>query len=412
LKTLRFSILVEAIDSYIYSGHLFLILKDGRIAFTPLSWVIGKLVRVYPEYGNLIRLAFQRNDYLSNNQGKMILGIEEVKAVFVEVWEEAAENIDFVIDFDDEDYKIIETVPTMPVLDLKMYAMRLYIGCKEGLYEIDLNSDDRYNLRPSKPRRRFDAKVTCINAKSGEIIISSNSSGLFHGSFLNADNILRVDEKSVAPKSIRTGWSGYDIINYAEQSNFDYFVSKTEKADKKPAFSRFDENVERQRISEFAIAKHPMTDLLDRSKIKQNDIAYCFNSSERGFFFLKDGRFVNINLDKNKDGVAFTSRTHELPMLEQGYGALRPISTSIVPKGCVVEYMDKVVLYHNGIAQIIEKTPSITVRSYMGSIRYRNLISCAKEKEVSLHSIFPFDELFLRAPGRSSITLNDFEDIP
>lgn len=393
MKTLRFSILVEAIDSYIYSGHLFLILKDGRIAYTPLSWVISKLANNYPNYQNLIRLAFQRNDYLSNNQGKMILGISEVKKKFLEVWTEAAENIIFTIDLEEFDYKVIGTVPTMPVLDLKMYAMRLYIGSKEGLYEINLNSDDRYNLRPSKPDKRFDAKVTCLNAKSGEIIISSNAAGLFHGTFINDADRLRVNEKAVAPRSIRTGWSGYDIINYAEQSNFDYFVNKTEKAVKSPAYSRFDERTERQRIAEFAIAKRPMTELLERSKIRQSDIAYCFNSSSSGFFFLKDGRFVNINLNKDNNQLGFTSRTHELPSLDPDKsGSLRPISTSIIPKGCVVEYLDKVILYHQGEAQLIEHTPAITVRSFLGSIRYRNLISCTKINEVTLHSIFPFDE--------------------
>ena len=347
----------------------------------------------YPKYQNLIRLAFQRNDYLSNNQGKMILGISEVKKKFMEVWTEAAENIIFSINLEEFDYKVIGTVPTMPVLDLKMYAMRLYIGSKEGLYEINLNSDDRYNLRPSKPDKCFDAKVTCLNAKSGEIIISSNAAGLFHGTFINDADRLKVNEKAVAPRSIRTGWSGYDIINYAEQSNFDYFVNKTEKAAKSPAYSRFDERTERQRIAEFAISKRPMTELLERSKVKQSDIAYCFNSSSSGFFFLKDGRFVNINLNKENNELGFTSRTHELPALypEKG-GSLRPLSTSIIPKGCVVEYIDKVVLYYQGEAQLIEDTPAITVRSFLGSIRYRNLITCTKLNELTLHSIFPFDE--------------------
>ena len=44
MKTIKFSIKVKAIDSYIYGGHLFLILKDGRIAFTELIRVIRKLV--------------------------------------------------------------------------------------------------------------------------------------------------------------------------------------------------------------------------------------------------------------------------------------------------------------------------------------------------------------------------------
>jgi hypothetical protein len=393
MKTLKFSINVEAIDSYIYSGHLFLILKNGDIAFAPLSKIVGKLANVYPKYNNLIRLSFQRNDYFANNQGEMILGIPEVKNTSIDVWDRAANQMKFMLEYDSEDYKIIGSVPTMPVLDLKMYAMRLYLGTKDGLYEINLNSDDRYNLKPTKPKKRFDAKVTCLNAKCGEIIISSNSDGLFHGTFLNEKNILKVNHKQVSQKSIRTSWSGYDIINYGEQSNFDYFINKTAKVEKKPGYSKFDESIEKQRILEFGVSKFAMSDLLQSSDINYKDISYCFNSSSSGFFFMNDGRFININLNKDKDNIHFTSRNHLLPDISIGNELpQRPISGSIVPKGCVVEYYNKVVLYHNSQAKLIEDVPSINVRSYPSSLRYRNIITITKEKEISIHSIYPFNE--------------------
>jgi hypothetical protein len=391
---MKFSILVEAIDSYIYSGHLFLILKDGDIAYTPLTRVISKLVDNYPSYNNLIQLTFKRNDYLSNTQGDMMLGIGEIRKSFIDLWEKAVEEIQFVVDFDIADYEIISKVPVMPVLDMRLYAMRLYLGCKEGLYEIKLNSDDRYHLKPSKPERRFDTKVTCLNAKLGEVIISANSDGLFHGSFINSNNFLEVVEKPVTKKSIRTCWSHYDVVNYEEQNNFEYFVNETINLSNKPLYSKFDEYTERKQISEFGTSKHRLSELLENSQIKQEEISYCFNSSTSGFFFMKDGRFVNINMRKeNKEDLSFSSRTRVLPNLQDTKNkAKRPISSSIVPNGCVVEFFDKVVLYQNLKAKIIETSPSINVRTYLSSIRYRNLISVTKEKEVTIHSIFPFDE--------------------
>lgn len=400
MKTLKFSIQVGAIDCYIYSGHLFLILKDGELAFSPLSTVIRKLTESYPTYSNLIRLAFQRNDYLGNRQGLMFLEITELKQALTELWHKATEEIHFETQFDSDDYEVIATVPSMPVLDMRLYAMRMYLGTKQGLYEVNLNSDDRYNLKPSQPQRRFDGKVTCLNAKSGEVVISSNSNGLFHGSFLNAKGILKVNEKPVSQKSIRTGWSSYDIINYEEQNNFEYFVNKTENLNQKPTFSKFDESRqgERQRISEFGVSKFGLSALLEKSDILQDEISYCFNSSSSGFFFMKDGRFVNINLNKDKekegtDGIYFKARTHLLPNFQDNnHKSVRPISTSIVPKGCVVEYYDKVVLYQNQKAKLIESSPSINVRTYPTSLRYRNIITVTKEDEVSIHSIFPFEE--------------------
>ncbi|MEQ8688955.1 MAG: hypothetical protein RIE86_26885 [Imperialibacter sp.] len=404
MKTIKFSIKVGAIDSYIYGGHLFVILKDGRIAFTELSKVIRKLVDKYSDFENLIRLSFQRNDYLSNRQGLMILGVGELRNVLMKLWERATNEIDFSIDFDLDDFEIISEVPSMPVLDMRLYAMRMYLGCKEGLYELNLNPQDNYHLKPSKPELRFDAKVTHLNAKSGEVIISANSEGLFHGSFLNKRNKLEVISKPVAKKSIRTGWSSYDVINYEEHNNFEYFVNETASIDNKPKYSKFDEQSERRRITEFGKSKYGMAHLMGHSNLKVEDVSYCFNSSLSGFFFTKDGQFININLNKeNKQDLYFTSRNHLLPNLEKTKKLLtKPVSSSIVPKGCVIEYFDKVVLYHNGKAKVIENSPSINVRSYPSSIRYRNLITITKDEEISIHSIYPFDETAIK------LTFDDF----
>jgi hypothetical protein len=394
MKTIKFSIKVKAIDSYIYGGHLFLILKDGRIIYSQLSRVIRKLIENYPDFENLIKLSFQRNDYLSNTQGLIFLGVGEIKSMFSKLWEKAADEVEFVIDFDIEDFEIIAEIPSMPVLDVKFYAMRMYLGCKEGLYEINLNPKDRYHLNPSKPEKQFDAKVTHLNAKSGEIIISANNDGLFHGSFLNTKNKLKVMTKPVAKKSIRTGWSSYDVINYEEQNNFEYFVNETSVIEKKPEYSKFDERIERRKITEFGKSKYGLQELLENSSIQKENIRYCFNSSTAGFFFMDNGQFVNINLNKEKkENFYFTSKNHSLPMLEENKKTFkRPISSSIVPKGCVVEYFDKVVLYQNSKAKIIESSPSINVRTYPSSIRYKNLISITKYDEITIHSIFPMDE--------------------
>lgn len=406
MKTLKFTLEVDAIESYIYSGHLFLILLNGRIAYSPISRIISKLIDEYPNFENLIRVSFQRNDYLTNRQAEVFFGIGEMKKSFIHLWEKASEEMEFKITLNYRDFIVIDEVPTMPVLDLKMYAMRLYIGSKEGLYEINLNSDDRYNMEPTKPQKRFDAKVTCLNAKSGEIIISSNSNGLFHGTFLNSSNRLKVNEKSVSKKSIRTGWSGYDVINYDKQNDFEYYVNETEKIEEKPTYSKFDENTERRRITDFGSSKYDLSTLLTHSRIEKKQINYCFNSSSSGFFFMKDGSFININLNKPKDKqLYFVSRNQALPTLKNGSANfLKPLSTSIVPEGCVVEYFDKVVLYQNSRAKIIETSPAINVRTYPSSKRYRNLISVTKEREITIHSIFPFKE------DNFALTIEDFEN--
>jgi len=412
MKPIKFSILINAIDSYIYGGHIFLILNEGVIVYAPISKLLRKLIVNYPSFENLIKLSFQRNDYLTNRQGLMILGVGEVKNILSKLWEKATKEIQFNIEVDIDDFEIITEIPSMPVLDMRLYAMRMYLGCKEGLFEINLNPEDRYFLNPDKLEKCFDTKVTHLNAKSGEVIISANSEGLYHGSFLNSKNKLKVNEMPIANKSIRTGWSSYDVINYEEQNTFEYFVNETAALDNKPEYSKFDEQTERKRITEFGKTKYQMSKLLENSQLKQEEISYCFNSSNVGFFFTKDGRFVNINLNKeNKDYFYFTSRIHSLPSLDDNSQSFkRPISTSIVPKGCVVEYYDKVILYQNGKAKFIEKSPSINVRTYPSSIRYKNLVTVTKDNEVSIHSIFPFDENPIKMTFEDFDIENNFDE--
>lgn len=407
MKPLKFTIIVDAVDSYIYSGYMFIVLKDGRLVYTPLSRVIHKLINQYPHYENIIRLAFHRNDYFNNATGKLFLGIGELYHTLERVWEKASEEIEFFLDFDIDDFEVISEIPSMPVLDIKMYAMRMYIGCKLGLYEVKLNPEDnKYNLRPGKLEKCFDAKVTGLNAKSGKVVISANNEGLFHGNLSNWDK-LNVNEAPIASKSIRTGWSSYDIINYDKSNEFEYFVNETAKIKQDHIYSKFDETYENTQIVNFGKEKIGMSQLLNRSDLKKEDIIYCFNSSNSGFFFTKNGEFITINLGKDKEkGISFKSRSHTLPLIDNNpnLNCKKPISSSIIPLGCIIEYYDKVVLFQRSKAQIIETAPIMSIRTFINSIRYKNLLSITKDSEISIHSIDPF-----YTNVQPIMTFNDFE---
>ena len=69
----------------------------------------------------------------------------------------------------------------------------------------------------------------------------------------------------------------------------------------------------------------------------------------------------------------------------------RPVSASILPNGCVIEFFDNVVLYQDNKSSVIENTPSITVRSFVNSYRYKNIVSATKEDECTFHSVETFD---------------------
>ena len=82
-----------------------------------------------------------------------------------------------------------------------------------------------------------------------------------------------------------------------------------------------------------------------------------------------------------------------------------------MPNGCVIEYFDRVVLYQRGKAYILVERPVNSVRSYMGSRNYRDIVSIISDEEVTFHSVDSFD-LIESSPafGKQDVKIAEFED--
>lgn len=391
MKTLRFSIHVKAVDSYIYGGYLFLVMEDGYLGYVPMSRIMHQLKNKYPEFQSLLKMAFERNDYFSNDTGKTYLGIDMVMTALKKLWLFAAEKIEFSLDFADieDDFCVIDKLPSFPLLDIKMYAMTMFLGCKDGMFESHLNiQDDNYSINPSQLRKKFDAKVYDLNASCGSIVISAGEDGLFFGPF-DMDEGVTIEERPAENISYRTSWSSTDIVNYKSSSYFDYLSNQVEKFEDKPRFSKFDERSERKRIVKLNERKICLDTLLSAKQFSEDNIIYAFNGSASSFVLTKEG-FYNMNFVKVENGVHLSSRVNELSLFNKKRKFEKPISASVVPAGCVIEFFDSVVAVRNNQVLELEKEPAYSVRTYMNSVRYRNLVSVTMQDEVSIHSLDPF----------------------
>lgn len=391
MNTLRFSINVPAVDCYIYSGYLFLALEDGNFGYVSMSCVMHQLKDKYPQFRSLLKMSFERNDYFSNDTGKTFLGVNEVMIALIKLWDFASENVDFCLDFEDleEDFCVIDRLPSFPILDIKMYAMTMFIGCKNGLFESQLNvHDNRYSISPSRLCKKFDAKVVGVNASCGSVVISAGQNGLFFGPF-DMDEGVSVDEHAVEDVSFRTSWSSTDVVNYQSASCFDYLSSQVEKYQEKPLFSKFDERSERKRIIKLNERKYGMENLLNVGQFSLEDIIYAFNGSSSSFVLTRKGLY-NMNFVKDENDVHLSSRINQLPLFDKKRKFQKPVSASVVPAGCVIEFFDSVVVVRDNQVIELEREPAYSVRSYMSSIRYRNLVSIVKQGALSIHSLNPF----------------------
>lgn len=392
MKTIRFTMNVKAVDCYIYAGYMFLALENGDFGYIPMAKILHCLKEQYPHFQSLLRLAFERNDYLSNHTGQTFLGIKEVMVTLKKLWYEVSENVDFVIDFDDvaDAFVVIDEIPSYPILDIKMYAMTMFVGCKDGLFESSLGlHDNKYTIEPKKFQKKFDAKVVGLNANSGSVVVSAGQEGLFYAPF-DIDTGVRVDEEPVQKVSYRTSWSAHDIVNYSSSSHFDYLTSLLEKNEDRPLRSKFDERTERLKIVKLCDKKIDMNRLFSVNQIALDEIVYAFNSSNSSFILTYDG-FYHMNFVKtDKELVHLSSRINELVLFDRKRMIEKPISASVVPGGCVLEFFDSVVIVQGGEVIDLEQEPVYGVRTYMNSLRYRNLVSITKVNAVTVHSIDPF----------------------
>ena len=399
MKTLNFTIKAKTVESYLYGGYLFLLMDDGRILYVSYHRLIHMLCEKYPQFERLIKLAFLHNEYFKSKSVQLILGIEELKDAVRRLWSKATKEVSFEIDFDAiEEYCHSMGKWNSVPLDVYMYDLRMYVASNEGVMESRLNpdfNDQYYRLRPTHFEKCFDSKVVSLSARAGKVVLSADREGLFYGDALVENARISIKDRNNVPgRSLRTGWSDFDIINYESSRLFRYLTNETVNTDKLSTDRfRFGDKLERKEIVNFATSSFDMSQMMEHSNIDKGAIRFCFNSKGRSFFVMNDGSFINIRIKKVEgEPIQYSSVSRPLPQLS-GAGLKSPLKAAVVPNGCVVEFFDKVMLYQNNEVQLLEDTPVYGIRTYMGSRNYTDIITVTKEDSVSFHSVDVFSTI-------------------
>lgn len=411
----KFSINVEAIDCYLYGGYLFLVMADGQLLYVSYHKVVNRLKYEYPQYSSLIELIFLHNEYSKGEATKIIFGVTEIREVVEKIWLKAAKEIEFELNFKDiqEECKSIGEYSSIP-LDIRLYGYRLFLGCKDGLYESRLNLEDNYQINPSHLEKCYDGKVIGVNANYGSVVISADWDGLLTGEILDFDSKFRLDERHPQCKrSLRTGWMTTDLMNYEGTSEFDYYRNEylQKKDTEEKHFYSKAKISERKIIKQFGTEVYGMETLFNKSNIDKEDIVYSFNSSQKGFFVMSDGSILNATVRANglADSYYISSRSTNFAKFDKDI-IDKPLSSCIVPSGCILEFFDKVVLIQNSQSLSLVNHSVNSVRSYTSSTNYRNIVSVVDDDKVTFCSIFGLDSLIHKpAFPKNPVPVNGFE---
>lgn len=392
MKPITLNIIGQFTDGYIYLGRLFLIELDGTVSSVSMDELVeqARLNNMF----SVLKVAFLRNDWLDNQQGKNFLQIPGQLKSFKAAWDRLA-NSELAVDSRALNLVKHFDIPDTPIFDIRAYGLRLYFGNRNGLYESQLitKQDEFENIR--KPLKVFDARTTYISAKSGELMISSNSDGLFRGKVGIASNKSTVNESPVSSRSIRTGWASYDVLNYESQNSFVYYVNETDKAKGNPrvSYSNNDENSDKKEIKNFGVEMYSQEDLLN-AQLKDAEIKYSFNSSNSYFLLTSKNILYRSAIVKKMDG-----NHHKVPVVKRYFdeilkfkGKTKIISTAFIPSGVVVETLSSVILTSTvSNPLVLHNYPVYTIKTLLTSRRFKNIVLVFHKFGLSIHSLFPIN---------------------
>ncbi len=384
----------QALDAFVYAGHLWVVGRDHAVRVLPLQSLVAEICAKFPDYETAYQLAFVRNDWLTNAQAQTVFADPSFRGVLEKLWRGAGEQpqpLEHVAE-----WREVAELPLLNLQDCRFYAMTAYFAGREGVFEggIDVNERSGEVHIRGGVERVFDAPVVALSAKAGELAMSAGAEGLFHGTIGPGDEPLDVDQRRCAHRSIRTTWTGWDVVNYSGQFDFEYLRNDWDKvptgAPRHFRFSEEDEAGERVRITSFASTRFGV-EAVGIGRLEEWSRAVFFQSTNRtGVMVLDDNSCLWLNWRIGRDGSPFLSvKRQQLPRVGTSRNLGAPISMSPLSSGYVIEYFDRSYLVSQDGSQVLENRPAIAVRTFPASRRFRQLVLIVREDGVSLHAVLP-----------------------
>lgn len=378
MQPLKISILTDADEHFIYRGILYIVLSEGRLIAVRINEIYEMLESRYPNYINLIRLAFRRNSFWNSEAAKCFLGIDGVQNSLRKAWSSALKDIDFTISL--EDLNIFEICKKLPdaVLQMEAYANRLYLACLHGFYTIDISNV----YRPGKITKRFDNKTFHVSLGYGEAVLSLGNDGYTNiGAF--TDDLIK-DKAVREGKSFSSNWTNSGgLMNYTDNVNFQFIGNKI--------ISKKDvENIPANVPDRFVIDKNGFAvNIIDNFKIRFEEnkrpskFALSFNNSHRQLFVTNNGNVFSSNINVRDQKLSgFTIKNY----IRQKVG-IKPISgLTIAERFPVIEFDESVVLLQDK-THVLEEEGIVSMHTYPRSIDFRDIVSITLCDSINIHAI-------------------------
>ncbi|MEO0897149.1 MAG: hypothetical protein AAFY71_12165 [Bacteroidota bacterium] len=365
--------------------RLFLITRNNELKYINLETLFKKYISTGEEHIDTVLYSL----FVDN---KNIRNISEYQ--LLSVWDEYCEK-PFDISISENDLSLVVDLGELTILDFIMYGKKALFGCREGVFEIDVNFGISLfgfgsTLSNRKTSKIFDSKTIRMTPRLGEILVNTNSDGLFRGSFWQKQNhSIKVYEKPIVEKSLKSSWLNNDILNYTDDTSFDILHNKVKKISNEQRglvnFKEEDGEYQALRVEKMAEESIHFDDSVN-TNVNFDNVIYSFNSLRNLFSIYDDGKMSSLSLkDREYTGKPFYFK-EKLDVKSQGF----PLSSHVVAQGTIVEFFDSVTCIKDHKVFDLYKGESLQIKTYPNSRNYQRLVSILTEDDLSIHCIPPF----------------------
>lgn len=379
MKPLKLRLNIGAIDHYIYNGRLFVALDNGSIVAYRLNDIFKKLEDKYSydrEIAGVLNMSFRRNLYWSSYPVKTFLELDEVQKGLKKVWRRITAINDLELDL--SIVRCEEIVNQLPsdLLCMKVYGNKLFIGCINGLYVIDLYSN---TIERKSKHKKFDAKTYSLNTGYSSVIVSLGNDGFGNFDPFVSNSIK--DSRIIDNTSFETDWTpGGSLINYSDKNVFQ-FVSNSIKRNERGSGKD-----DRYFISEFAKSIKGSNEIVRDNNIKLlSESSLTFSGKNAQYLLDKNGNLWSSRLTVRSENLSRISYTEGIKNKLHKYGLA--ISGYEVADYPIIEFDEFVCLFQDNNNFELETEPIVSIHTYPSSSHFKDLISITTEDSINLHSI-------------------------
>jgi hypothetical protein len=189
------------------------------------------------------------------------------------------------------------------------------------------------------------------------------------------------DMRKLNGRSLRTSWFTYDLVNYPTYDT--PLLLRGEKAIAKI------EN--REVLIQIGAERLDLFDVIhDKYGIQRESIRYTCNSDKELFINTVEGYLYALGIQRSKPGELQIRSTKTFES-----GSMRILSANMSKPGLIVETEDRILLFVNGEWLPLIESEALSVRTFIRSIRFQNIVAITNEEGVWLASLFDDSDLLL-----------------